>query len=84
VLHREPVQKEAPGAVHPGPATVTRLTPNQVKIWFQNHRYKMKKQGKQQDPKADLGQEAHRTCNNSPLLLSLILHCFLPQILPAH
>nr|XP_028597864.1 homeobox protein Nkx-2.4-like [Podarcis muralis] len=46
-------------------ATVTRLTPNQVKIWFQNHRYKMKKQGKQQDPKADLGQEAHRTCNNS-------------------
>ncbi|XP_061453742.1 thyroid transcription factor 1-like [Rhineura floridana] len=44
-------------------AAITCLTPNQVKIWFQNHRYKMKKQTKQQDCKADPGQEAHQGCD---------------------
>ncbi|XP_062818926.1 thyroid transcription factor 1 isoform X2 [Anolis carolinensis] len=45
-------------------ATVTRLTPNQVKIWFQNHRYKMKKQAKLQGSKA--GQMgSHMVCDGS-------------------
>ncbi|XP_042299662.1 thyroid transcription factor 1-like [Sceloporus undulatus] len=47
-------------------ATITRLTPNQVKIWFQNHRYKMKKQAKLQDSKDNHpGQGAHTPCNSS-------------------
>ncbi|KAL8219789.1 UNVERIFIED_CONTAM: hypothetical protein K2H54_033743 [Gekko kuhli] len=45
-------------------ASLTRLTPNQVKIWFQNHRYKMKKQAKQ-DSKAGMGQDAHQPCDSS-------------------
>lgn len=47
-------------------ATITHLTPNQVKIWFQNHRYKMKKQAKQQDLKPEPGQEACETCERGP------------------
>nr|XP_006121371.1 thyroid transcription factor 1-like [Pelodiscus sinensis] len=50
-------------------AKVTHLTPNQVKIWFQNHRYKMKRQAKQRD-REQLHSPAsapHKSCASSPL-----------------
>uniref|UniRef100_A0A8C8S2I0 Homeobox domain-containing protein n=1 Tax=Pelusios castaneus TaxID=367368 RepID=A0A8C8S2I0_9SAUR len=42
-------------------AKLTHLTPNQVKIWFQNHRYKMKRQAKQRDLENSLQQTRRQT-----------------------
>lgn len=46
-------------------ASLIHLTPNQVKIWFQNHRYKMKRQAKDKaarEPQLQQQQEGGDAC----------------------
>uniref|UniRef100_A0A3Q3XIH4 Homeobox domain-containing protein n=1 Tax=Mola mola TaxID=94237 RepID=A0A3Q3XIH4_MOLML len=54
-------------------AGLIHLTPNQVKIWFQNHRYKLKRQAK--DKSAQLQQDGSGATSASPVLSKTVKSC---------
>ncbi|XP_053345202.1 NK2 homeobox 4b [Clarias gariepinus] len=53
-------------------ASLIHLTPNQVKIWFQNHRYKMKRQAKDKSVREPQQQDGGESCQqHSPRRVSV-------------
>ena len=62
------VQKYLSGAEREQLARITNLTPTQIKVWYQNHRYKSKKQNIQESPQTQHLWDLYEYGKNGQLL----------------